>query len=62
MRWLDPLRRRDRELRDELEAHFQMAIADRMATGASRAEAEAAANRELGNRLLVTETVRDVWG
>jgi hypothetical protein len=62
MRWLNPLRRRDRELRDELEAHFQMAIADRMASGASRADAEAAAKREFGNSLLVTETVRDVWG
>ena len=39
-----------------------MAIADRMAGGASRADAEAAAKREFGNRLLVTETVRDVWG
>lgn len=39
-----------------------MAIADRMASGASRADAEAAAKREFGNTLLVTETVRDVWG
>jgi predicted permease len=62
MRWLDLLRRRDRELRDELEAHLQMAVADRMASGASRADAEAAAKREFGNTLLVTETVRAVWG
>jgi len=62
MSWLDRFRRRDRDLADEFEAHFQMAIADRMAGGASRADAEAAAKREFGNRLLVTETVRDVWG
>ncbi len=62
MRWLNPLRRRDRDLQAELEAHFQMAIADRIAAGASRAEAEAGAKREFGNLLLVTETVRNVWG
>jgi putative ABC transport system permease protein len=62
MRWLDRLRGRDRELQDELEAHLRMDVTDRMARGASRADAEAAAKREFGNSLLVTETVRDVWG
>jgi predicted permease len=62
MRWLDRLRRRDGELSDELEAHLRMDVASRMAAGASRADAEAAAKREFGNTLLVTETVRDVWG
>ena len=62
MKWLDRIRRRDRDLQDEVETHFQMAIADRMARGESRAGAEAAAKREFGNALLVTETVRDVWG
>ncbi len=62
MTWLDRLRRRDRDLNDELEAHFQMAVAHRMSRGESRAGAEAAARREFGNALLVSETVRHVWG
>jgi putative ABC transport system permease protein len=55
-------RRRDRELQEELEAHLRMAIRDRMERGQSREEATYAAQAEFGNKLLVKEVTRDMWG
>ncbi|MGA2182605.1 MAG: ABC transporter permease [Bryobacteraceae bacterium] len=55
-------RRRDRELHDEVEAHLQMAIRDRMERGQSREEARHAALAEFGNKVLVKEVTRDMWG
>jgi predicted permease len=55
-------RRRDRELDDEIRSHLEMAAQDRMERGASRADAEAAARRELGNVALVKEATREMWG
>ncbi|MGE0360112.1 MAG: ADOP family duplicated permease [Vicinamibacterales bacterium] len=55
-------RRQDADLEDELRGHLRMAVQDRLDRGQSPAEAEAAARRELGNELLVRETVRDTWG
>ncbi len=55
-------RRRDRELREEIEAHLSMAIRDRMERGQSHEEAREAALAEFGNRLLVREVTRDMWG
>jgi predicted permease len=55
-------RRRDRELQEELEAHLQMAIRDRMERGQSREEAACAARAEFGNKGLVQEVTREVWG
>ncbi len=52
--------RRDEELREEIAAHLRMAIADRMARGASRDEAERAARREFGNVTHVAEVTREV--
>jgi putative ABC transport system permease protein len=52
--------RRDEELQEELAAHLRMAIADRMARGASRDEAERAARREFGNVTHVAEVTREV--
>ena len=49
----------DTALDDELAAHLRMAVADRMARGQSREEAEAAARRELGNLAHVKEVTRE---
>ncbi|MGD9905003.1 MAG: ADOP family duplicated permease [Vicinamibacterales bacterium] len=62
MRWPLWRRRQDAELDEELRSHLQMAIQDRLDRGLTPAAAEAAARRELGNDLLVRETVRDTWG
>ena len=55
-------RRRDRELQEEVEAHLRMAIRDRMERGQSREEASYAALAEFGNKSLVKEVTRDMWG
>jgi putative ABC transport system permease protein len=55
-------RRRDQELREEIEGHLAEAVRERTERGESAAEAEAAARRELGNALLVREVTRDTWG
>src|SRR5919201_5694602 len=51
---------RDEELDEELEAHLRMAIADRMARGQSRADAEQAARREFGNLTHIKEVTREM--
>jgi macrolide transport system ATP-binding/permease protein len=55
------LRRKD-DLREELESHLQMAIADRIARGESPAEARRAATREFGNVPLIADVTRERWG
>jgi len=55
-------RRRDRELQEEVEAHLRMAIRDRMERGQSGEEARYAALAEFGNKVLVKEVTRDMWG
>lgn len=54
-------RRRERELEEELAAHFRLAVEARMTRGESRADAEAAARREFGGELLVREATRSMW-
>ena len=59
---LDPFRtRRDRELDDEIKAHLQLAIADRIARGESPRDAERNARAEFGNELLIKEVTRTMW-
>jgi predicted permease len=53
---------RDEDLDDELASHLRMAIAERMARGESRKEAERAARREFGNLTHVKEVTREVHG
>ncbi len=53
---------RDDDLDDEIAAHLRMAVADRMARGESREEAERAARREFGNLTHVKEVTREVRG
>ena len=54
--------RRAEELDAEIRAHLEMAIAEHMARGASRADAERAARREFGNATHIAEVTRDMWG
>lgn len=52
----------DRELDDEIRAHFTMAVADRIARGESPEAAVVAARREFGNVGHVKEVTRETWG
>jgi putative ABC transport system permease protein len=62
--WFRRLGRRDRdgELGEEIRAHLEMAIRDRVDRGEPRAQAEAAARRELGNVATIQEVTREMWG
>src|SRR5580698_9417885 len=55
-------KRRERDLDAELRAHLEMAAQDARARGESAEVARLAALREFGNRDLVKETTRDIWG
>ncbi|MGH9794386.1 MAG: ADOP family duplicated permease [Candidatus Acidiferrales bacterium] len=55
-------RKQKAELDEEIRAHLEAAIRERMERGESRAQAEAAARREFGNVALVKEVTRDQWG
>jgi predicted permease len=54
--------RLNRELDDEIRAHVRMATEDRIERGEKPADAERNAQREFGNRLLIAEVTRDMWG
>jgi predicted permease len=54
-------RRRD-GLDEEIRAHIDMAVRDRMERGETRAAAEAAARREFGDVMIVKEVTRDMDG
>jgi predicted permease len=60
MHW--PWERAKESLSEELEAHLQMAIAERVADGEDPAQARAAAMRELGNLPLIEDVTRERWG
>src|SRR5246500_5353022 len=64
MKWFPSFdfQRRNRELKEEIEAHLQMAIADRVARGETEETARQAAAREFGNILLVQDVTRQMWG
>ncbi|HMC59775.1 MAG TPA: permease prefix domain 1-containing protein, partial [Candidatus Solibacter sp.] len=55
-------KRRDRELDEEVQAHLAMAARERMARGDTPLAAELGARREFGNRALVQEVTREMWG
>src|SRR6202789_1785146 len=57
-----PWERAKERLSEELEAHLQMAFAQRVADGEDPAQARAAALRELGNVLLIEDVTRERWG
>jgi len=54
--------RRKHELQEEIDAHLQMAIADRVARGETAETARQAAAREFGNIPLVQDVTRQMWG
>ncbi len=64
MKWFPSFgfQRRKRELQEEIDAHLQMAIADRVARGETAVSARQAAAREFGNIPLVQDVTRDRWG
>src|SRR5439155_13531274 len=53
---------RDEELNEELRAHLELEIEERMQDGLSRDDAEASARRAFGNVTLVKELTREMWG
>jgi putative ABC transport system permease protein len=55
-------RRRQQELREEIDGHLRMAAEDHAARGENPASAAQSARRELGNVTLIRETTRDQWG
>ena len=57
-----PWERAKENLSEELEAHLQMAIAERVADGEDPAQARATALRELGNLPLIEDVTREHWG
>lgn len=59
--WLFRRRRIDRDLEAELRAHFDMAVADRVAAGEEPRAARLAAANEFGNELQAREGAREVW-
>ncbi|HEY2470475.1 MAG TPA: ABC transporter permease, partial [Terracidiphilus sp.] len=64
MKWFPSLgfQRRKHELQEEIDAHLQMAIADRVARGETAETARQAAAREFGNVPLVQDVTREMWG
>ena len=63
MKWFPSFgfQRRKRELQEEIDAHLQMAVADRVARGETSEAARQAAAREFGNIPLVQDVTRDMW-
>ena len=64
MKWFPNFgfQRRNHELQEEIDAHLQMAIADRVARGETAEAARQAAVREFGNISLVQDVTRQMWG
>src|SRR5260370_34302308 len=64
MKWFPSFgfQRRKRELQEEIDAHLQLAIEDRVARGETAETARQAAAREFGNIPLVQDVTRDMWG
>ncbi|HEY7304061.1 MAG TPA: ABC transporter permease [Bryobacteraceae bacterium] len=60
--WLAQRRRKEDELRDELQFHLEEEAEELQAQGAAKEEAGWVARRELGNVTLVKESTRATWG
>src|ERR1700684_4571004 len=60
-RWLRG-KRRNEELREEVNAHLWLAEREEREAGGSEKEARHAARREFGNVAMAEETTRDHWG
>jgi predicted permease len=55
-------KRSDQELDEEIQAHLAMATHDRIELGEDPQAAALAARREFGNRTLIQEITREMWG
>ena len=62
LRWMIARRRREAEIRDELEFHLSEEAERGRLSGLTEAQARVAARRDLGNRALVEEDTRAAWG
>src|SRR4029453_8958889 len=60
--WLVSRRRKEDELREELEFHLAEEAEDRRAVGLGDEQARYAARRDFGNVALVVEDTRAAWG
>ncbi len=62
MNWLTrPFERRKQDLADELQAHIQMDVADRISRGENPDDARAAAEREFGNVPVIQDVTHKKW-
>jgi macrolide transport system ATP-binding/permease protein len=61
LRWLLRRRRKEAELREELQFHLDEEAGERRAQGLAGEEARCAARRELGNVALIQEDTRATW-
>ena len=62
LRYLFGRLRRAKELDEELRAHLAIEAQQRMEAGEGPDAARVAAQRDLGNVLLIKETTREIWG
>src|SRR2546423_384137 len=62
LNWLAQRRRKEDDLRDELQFHLDEEAEQRQAEGLAEQQARWAARRELGNLMLVREDTRAMWG
>jgi len=62
LRWSMERRRKEAELREELEFHLAEDADERAIAGAARDEAQSAARREFGSLARITEDTRAAWG
>lgn len=62
LHWLMHRREKEAEVREELEFHLAEEAEECQAKGSTNEEAARAARRELGNRTLIEEDTRAVWG
>ena len=60
--WLTERRRKEAELREELQFHLDEEAEERAAEGSATEQARWAARREMGNLTLVQENTRATWG
>jgi predicted permease len=62
LRWSIERRRKEEELREELEFHLAEDADERRVDGVARDEAQSAARREFGSLARITEDTRAAWG
>lgn len=60
--WIAQRRRKESELREELEFHLTEETDERKAAGLPDDDARFAARRDLGNAVLIAEDTRTTWG